>query len=73
MCDSSGRLNAVTGSDNLYYGVSNYASNFQYRAWVYTKGGYSDSPPLTFDRLPYDYGITGIHEMLHQIGKYMSV
>src|SRR5207245_2558208 len=24
---------SVTGSDNLYAGVSNYASNFQYRAW----------------------------------------
>jgi YD repeat-containing protein len=31
--DNSGRLSSVTGSDSLYAGVSNYASNFQYRAW----------------------------------------
>jgi YD repeat-containing protein len=31
--DNAGRLNGVTGSDNLYAGVSNYASTFQYRAW----------------------------------------
>lgn len=31
--DSTGRLSGVTGSDNLFMGVSNYASNFQYRAW----------------------------------------
>jgi YD repeat-containing protein len=31
--DSTGRLNTVTGSDTLYAGVSNYASNLQYRAW----------------------------------------
>ena len=31
--DSMGRVTGVTGSDNLYAGVSNYASNFQYRAW----------------------------------------
>jgi YD repeat-containing protein len=36
--DSSGRLNAVTGSGNLYSNVSNYASNFQYRAWGGLKG-----------------------------------
>ena len=31
--DSTGRLSGVTGSDSLYANVSNYASNFQYRAW----------------------------------------
>jgi YD repeat-containing protein len=31
--DSVGRLTGVTGSDSLYANVSNYASNFQYRAW----------------------------------------
>jgi hypothetical protein len=39
--DNAGRLSdepatgttAVTGSGNLYAGVANYASNFQYRAW----------------------------------------
>jgi YD repeat-containing protein len=31
--DGAGRLNAVTGLDNLVGGVSNYASGFQYRAW----------------------------------------
>ena len=31
--DSVGRLSGVTGSDSLYANVSNYASNFQYRAW----------------------------------------
>ena len=31
--DSVGRVTDVTGSDSLYANVSNYASNFQYRAW----------------------------------------
>jgi YD repeat-containing protein len=31
--DLAGRVSTVTGSDTLYGGVSNYASNFQYRAW----------------------------------------
>ena len=31
--DSTGRMTNVTGSDSLYAGVSNYASNLQYRAW----------------------------------------
>ena len=31
--DNTGRLNGVSGTDTLYAGVSNYASNFQYRAW----------------------------------------
>jgi YD repeat-containing protein len=31
--DNVGRLTAVSGSDNRFAGVSNYASNFQYRAW----------------------------------------
>jgi YD repeat-containing protein len=31
--DSAGRLNSVTGSDNLFAGVSTYAANFQYRAF----------------------------------------
>jgi YD repeat-containing protein len=31
--NSVGRLTGVTGSDSLFANVSNYASNFQYRAW----------------------------------------
>jgi YD repeat-containing protein len=31
--DVANGLNAVTGSGNLYAGVSNYASNIKYRAW----------------------------------------
>lgn len=31
--DAVGRLTGVTGSDTLYAGVSNYASNMKYRAW----------------------------------------
>jgi len=31
--DAIGRVNGVTGSDDLYAGVSNYESTFQYRAW----------------------------------------
>ena len=31
--DSNGRVSSVTGADSLYAGVSNYASNLQYRAW----------------------------------------
>jgi hypothetical protein len=31
--DAIGRVNSVTGSDTLWAGVGNYASNFQYRAW----------------------------------------
>jgi YD repeat-containing protein len=31
--DTAGLLSSVTGADNLFMGISNYASNFQYRAW----------------------------------------
>lgn len=31
--DTARRPSAVTGSDNLYFGVSQYASGFAYRAW----------------------------------------
>ncbi|HKB65751.1 MAG TPA: hypothetical protein VKC61_07815 [Pyrinomonadaceae bacterium] len=31
--DNAGRLNSVTGSGTLYANVSNYASDFEYRAW----------------------------------------
>jgi len=31
--DNTGRVSGITGSDSLYAGVSNYALNFQYRAW----------------------------------------
>jgi YD repeat-containing protein len=31
--DNAGRTSAVTGSDTLYGGVSNYAADFKYRAW----------------------------------------
>ena len=34
-------------------------------------GAFEDSRRLAFDRIPYEYGITGIHEMLHHIGKHM--
>ena len=31
--DQTGRLNIIGGADNLYAGVTQYASAFQYRAW----------------------------------------
>lgn len=31
--DSAARVNSITGSGNLYAGVSQYASGFAYRAW----------------------------------------
>jgi len=31
--DNAGRVNGVTGSDNVFAGVTSYASNVQYRAW----------------------------------------
>ncbi len=31
--DNTGRLSNITGADNLFMGITNYASNFQYRAW----------------------------------------
>jgi YD repeat-containing protein len=31
--DAAGRVTSVTGSDSLYAGISNYASNIQYRSW----------------------------------------
>ena len=32
--DDAGRPNSVTGSITLYANISNYASNFEYRAWA---------------------------------------
>ncbi len=46
--DSVGRLNSVTGADNLFAGVSTYASNFQYRAFDAVKGlTYGNSKTLS--------------------------
>lgn len=37
-------------------------------AMIFLKGGYSDNP-ASLTRLPYDYGISGIHEIVHLAGK----
>jgi len=62
--DSIGRVNNVTGSDNLYAGVSNYASDFQYRAWnglkAMTDGkGYASSISYNARLRPASFQISG--------------
>jgi hypothetical protein len=37
-------------------------------AWIFLKGGYSDNP-ASISRLPFDYGISGIHETIHLAGR----
>jgi hypothetical protein len=37
-------------------------------AMIFLKGGYSDNP-ASLARLPYDYGISGIHEIIHLAAK----
>ena len=37
-------------------------------AMIFLKGGYSDNP-ASLARLPFDYGISGIHEIIHLAGK----
>jgi YD repeat-containing protein len=62
--DGAGRLTAVTGSDTLYQGVSQYASGFSYRAWGARKtmtDGANRTSTTTYDvRLrPLTYQIDG--------------
>ncbi|HXM47489.1 MAG TPA: hypothetical protein VN956_06435 [Pyrinomonadaceae bacterium] len=69
--DSVGRLNSVNGSDNLFAGVSNYASNFQYRAFDAVKGlTYGNSKTLSVsydDRLqPASFEVPGILKKSYQ-------
>ena len=40
------------------------------KTWVYVRGAYTNSSNLAFDLIPYGYAVTGIHEMLHHIGKF---
>jgi YD repeat-containing protein len=63
--DRIGRLSNVTGSGNLYSGVSNYASDFGYRAWGGLKSvNYSNSTSTSVtynNRLqPSSYSISGV-------------
>ena len=37
--------------------------------WITGGGGYSDSPPLTFDRIPFEYALRAIHEIFHKAGE----
>lgn len=62
--DTTGRLTQVTGSDNLYAGISNYASNFQYRAWGGLKSmtdgkGYTSSLVYNAKLQPTHFEISG--------------
>lgn len=38
---------------------------------LYDAGGIRKRPAWNREWVPYEYGITGIHEMLHHIGKFM--
>ena len=38
---------------------------YESKAWFYTMGAYENSSSLALQRIPYEYGITGIHEMIH--------
>jgi len=44
-----------------------YTSSGQRQRWsaVWLRGAYSDSPKLAFDRLPFAYALTLIHELAH--------
>ena len=73
--DGVGRLNGVTGSDNLYAGTSNYASNFQYRAWGGLKAmtdGTNHVSSLTYNLnlQPASFDISG--GVVHQNYDYYS-
>ena len=62
--DSAGRLNNVAGSDNIYAGVSSYASGLQYRAWGTVKSmtyGNNYAMAQTFDArmLPTQFEVAG--------------
>ena len=62
--DSVGRLTGVTGSDSLYANVSNYAFNFQYRAWGGVKAmtdgkGYVSSLGYNSKLQPTHFDISG--------------
>src|SRR5258708_9352541 len=73
--DNTGRLNGVTGSDGLYAGVSNYASNFQYRAWGGLKAmtdGSNHSSSLSYNSKlqPTQFDISG--SVVHQNYDYYN-
>lgn len=36
---------------------------------IYLRGAYVDGPRLSFDRMPYDYVVTAIHELVHDAPK----
>jgi YD repeat-containing protein len=61
---ADGRVSGVTGSDTLYANVSNYASNFQYRAWGGLKSmtdGKGNTRSLTYNSrgLPTHFEVSG--------------
>jgi YD repeat-containing protein len=69
--DSVGRLTSVNGSDNLFAGISTYASNFQYRAFDAVKGltyGNSKTLLVSYDgRLqPASFEVPGILKKSYQ-------
>jgi hypothetical protein len=73
--DNAGRPSSVTGSGTLYAGVSNYASNFQYRAWggleAVTDGkGYISSMTYNAKLQPTQFEISG--GVVHQDYDYFS-
>ncbi len=49
--------------------ASNQDVTWNYKTWIYLITVFKEEPRWAA-RTPYDYGITGIHEMLHQISRY---
>jgi hypothetical protein len=62
------RLSRIAGGSGLSwtFGSSNGPQRI---TAIFLKGAYSNSSKLAFDRLPYDYVITAIHELIHDAPK----
>ena len=58
-------LPPVSGGSGLAHGTIGGGNA---NVWIFLKGGYSDNP-ASLSRLPFDYGISGIHETIHLAGR----
>jgi hypothetical protein len=63
--DILSRFGPVSGGSGLAWGN---ILRGDATAMIFLKGGYSDNP-ASLARLPYDYGISGVHEIIHLAGK----
>jgi hypothetical protein len=58
-------LRKVAGGSGLAYGNILHGTA---TAIIFSKGGYSDNP-ASISRIPYDYAMSGVHEIIHLAGK----